>query len=156
MNGELTENKFQALHLLVQNIYLCFPIQFIVKVFPLTELKPIPGSPDYCIGLINIEENSFPVIDLALRLNLHRQELYTLSTPIILCHIDGYTAGIIVDDILGLTLIDKTLLQMQDSFDHSDSPFMGVISINSRSTLLLNMKKILSINLTGFSYERTN
>lgn len=161
--------KLQVMHFLVQNVHLCFEIQYIVKVLPMTELKQLPNSPHYFAGLINVAGKSIPVIDLALRLGLTRAEKYSLLTPIIICNDTSHEVGIIVDEILGLTIVDKTALQMQNSFSDPESLFRAVVSLDAKLALVLNMQQILSIdvtpgnkassfdinsvNLTGFKYE---
>lgn len=166
---QTASNTLKVLHFLVQNIHLCIPLQTIVKVLPLMELKPIPSAPSYCAGLMNIGGRSIPVIDLAMRLHLKRTNKYTLETSIILCNDNGHETGIIIDEILGLFQIDSKDLQLQTNFKEKESPFEGVINIDSHLALVLNIQNILSlnvmseadhshfdintINLTGFRYE---
>jgi purine-binding chemotaxis protein CheW len=169
MTMQTKQTKFEVIHFLVQNVHLCFEIQYIVKVLPLVQLKPVPDSPSYLAGLMNIESKSIPVIDLALRLGLKRREKYTLATPIIICNDNSQETGIIVDEILGLSVAEKSALQMQTKFADPESLFRGVITLDTKLALLLNMQQILSIglgpneqptphdinstNLTGFKYE---
>ncbi|MBV8801488.1 MAG: chemotaxis protein CheW [Gammaproteobacteria bacterium] len=169
MSLQVAPDTSQILHFLVQKIHLCIPLEFIVKVLPLMELKYIPNTPHYCAGLMNISGTSIPVIDLALRLHLKRVDKYTLSTSIILCSDGTHELGIIIDDILGLAHIDNNNLQLQENFNEKNCPFKGVISIDSHLALVLNMENILAfhlmteidnstfdintVNLTGFKYE---
>jgi purine-binding chemotaxis protein CheW len=168
MTIQIDKNKFQVMHFLVQNVHLCFDIQYIVKVIPLIEIKPVPGSPSYLAGLINVAGKSVPVIDLALRLGLKRTEDYTTATPMIICNDDSNEVGLIVDEILGLTIVDKSTLQMKNNFTDPESLFSAVVSIDARLALVLNMQQILSlhyipennneqrdntVNLAGFKYE---
>jgi purine-binding chemotaxis protein CheW len=149
MTLQATSNKFQVLHFSVQKIHVCIPLQYIEKVLPLMELKRIPGTPNYCAGLMNISGISIPVIDLAIRLNLKRTDKYTLSTPIILCHERSREMGLITDEILGLIQVDNNSLQLQNNFNEKVSPFEGVINIDSHLALVLNIPYILSSNLTS-------
>ena len=71
MNLQAATNKLHILQILMQHIHLCIPLQYIIKVFPLMELKEIPGTPPYCAGLMNVRGESIPVIDLALRLHVN-------------------------------------------------------------------------------------
>jgi purine-binding chemotaxis protein CheW len=153
MAVNIAPNTNQLMHILVQGIHICLPIQYIVKVLPLVELKYIPKSADYCTGLMNLNGRSILVIDLAIRLHLKRTEKYHLATPIILCHEESREVGIIVDEIIGLIHVEDKNLQMQDQFTNKESPFKGTVTIDSKLALLLNMQKLLSIHLTGFTYE---
>jgi chemotaxis-related protein WspB len=140
--------KLQMLHFLVQKVHLCFEIHYIMKILPLVELKAIPGAPPYITGLMNVAGNSIPVIDLALRLGLKRTKKYALSTPIILCDAVSQEAAVIVDEILGLCVADKNALQMKTNFNDPESLFTGVITLDTKLALVLNMNKILSIDLS--------
>jgi len=169
MTLQATSNTIQVLHFLVQKIHLCIPLPYIIKAFPLMELKQIPETPHYCAGLMNISGRSIPVIDLAIRLHLKRKDKYTLSTPIILCKDTAHEMGIIIDEILGITQIDHDHLQLKNDFNEKNLFFKGVINIDSHLTLVLDMPHILSnyfssdiknpsfdinaLNLTGFRYE---
>jgi purine-binding chemotaxis protein CheW len=162
-------NKFQVMHFLAQHVHLCFDIHYIVKVTSLVETKPVPGSPSYLAGLINYSGKSIPVIDLALRLGLKRTESYTTETPIIICNDDNHEVGLIVDEILGLAIVDTSSLQMKNNFADPESFFKAVAPIDSKLALVLNMQQVLSIqlipgnngskrpihtvNLAGFKYE---
>lgn len=143
-----SRTRLQMLHFLVQRVHLCFEIHYISKILPLVELKQVPGSQNYVAGLIDINGKSILVIDLALRLGLQRSEKYKLSTPIIICNDDSREIGIIVDEILGLKSADKNALQMKNNFSDPESLFSGVIKLDTKLTLVLNMQKILSIDLS--------
>jgi purine-binding chemotaxis protein CheW len=156
MTMQTSQMKLQMLHFLVQNVHLCFEIHYITKILPLVELKPVPGSPAFIAGLINISGKSILVIDLAIRLGLKRSEKYTLSTPIVICNDDSREIGIIVDEVLGLTVADSNTLQMKNNFSDPESLFIGVITLDSKLALVLNMHKILSVDLSTQSEPSSN
>jgi purine-binding chemotaxis protein CheW len=143
-----SQTKLQMLHFLVKNVHLCFELHYINKILPLVELKPIPGSPPYMAGLMNIAGKSVLVIDLAIRLGLKRTKQYELSTPIILCNDHSRKIGIIVDEILGLSAADKNSLQMKNDFTDPESLFTGAIILDTKLALVLNVHKILSVDFS--------
>lgn len=139
--------KLQVLHFLLQNVRFCIDIQHLEKVLPLVLIETIPNSPPYIVGLMNLAGKSVPVIDLAIRLGLQRTESYSLNTPILLCTVNGKTAGLIIDYIIGLADIEPRAIQMHEEFDKSHSPFQYSISLETEVALLVNAEYILDFSL---------
>src|SRR5579871_1770841 len=106
MEDEIERPKLQVLHFLVSNVRMCIDLKYIKKVLPLVQLERIPGSPVYLVGLLNLAGKSIPVIDLAMRLGLHRHQAYTIDMPILICFDNEHEVGFIIDKVLGLATID--------------------------------------------------
>lgn len=138
-----------VLHFLLRNVRICIDLHNVDKVMPLTLLENVPGSPPYLVGLMNLAGKSIPVIDLAMRLGLTRDQPYSVDTPIILCtdHTGAHQAGMIVDKIIEITEVNKDHLQMHADFDKPDSAFLAIISMESELSLLININHILTISL---------
>lgn len=147
MQTSIIEPKIQVLHMTIQNIRVCIDLQYVNKVLPLVLLEPIPGSPSYVAGLMNLAGKSILVIDLLMRLGLNRDKPYSLDTPILLCSDECHQCGIIVDKIIELENVDTSALQMQEAFDKPNSPFIAVVILKFESSLLINIKHVFKINL---------
>ncbi len=147
---ESSPNKsFTVLHFLVQNIHACIELTAIKRVLPLSAVEAVPGSPAYVVGLMNLAGQSIPIIDLSLRMGMPRHKPYSLNNPILLCHHQHQQAGIVVDEILDLADIDESELQMRHDFAKKESPFIAIAPLNNTLSLLLNIKRIISISLTA-------
>lgn len=142
----IPQTKLQIIHFTVENVHLCIDLQFINKIIILPMLKSVPGCPNYLAGLLNMASKSIPVIDLAIRLGLHRRKKYSLETPILICSYSDRETGLIVDSIGGLKLIAEGILQMRDEFNDPHLPFHGVLPIDGQLALLIDMKRILTTN----------
>jgi len=146
---KLPQNEcFQVLHFTTQKVHLCQKLNTVQRIFPLMELEIIPNSPDYVAGLLNLAGEGIFIIDLSLRLGLHRKKSYTINTPIILCQMDSQHIGMIVDNVIGIDEIENTQLQMEDEFSKTDSPFLAAVVFNHQLSLLLNLNNILNMDLT--------
>jgi len=141
-------NNLPILHVLVQNTFICVPIEFVSKVLSLPLLEAVPGSPPYLTGLMNLEGKSIPVIDLATRVGLKREERYTVDTPILLCFDDKHEAGLVIDKVLQLATIEEKDYQMRSEFNDPASPFLASIPFNNALSLLINMNKVLEVSFT--------
>jgi len=150
---EALNEKLKVLHFILRDIQLCVDLQYVEKVFLLPMLEAVPGSPIYFAGLMNYQGESVPMIDLALRIGLTRDLPYSLDTPFLLCSTTAARVGLIVDKIIGLTEIDKGLLQMHDKFVSNHSPFSGAIAQAAGISLLIDVSQILKFSLTDEQNE---
>ena len=138
----------KLLSFLLSDVQMCIDLQYVEKVLSLPLLEAVPNSPVYLLGIMNLEGESIPVIDLALRLGMEREELYSITIPIILCRNDTQRVGLIVDEIMGLADVDEELLQLHDNFKQAGSHFLATVTQKQQVSLLLNAKYALSIHLT--------
>lgn len=156
MNKPLLKSKFQVLRFQVQKVRMCMDLDYVKKVLPLIQLETVPSSPTYLTGLMNLAGKSIPVIDLALRLGLKRNELYTLDNQILLCSDGTNEIGLIVDNVIGLANVSEEELQMRSDFDNS--PFIAAVTLENELSLFLNMSEIIAISLTleksGFIFDK--
>src|SRR5690625_5701718 len=65
------------------------------EVLPMTEIAPVPGSPPYVLGIINLRGNVVTVIDTRMRFGLPEQEADD-SSRIVVIEADGQVAGSMV------------------------------------------------------------
>ena len=134
------------LHFMLQGIQCCLDLNVVQKVIPLTFIEKIPNSANYLVGIMNLSGISVPVLDLALRINLQHEKKYTLDTPIVICH-DGISdTGLVVDKIMGIELINEAALQRHGNLSDMNSPVLGVIEINHKLVLMLDVKTILDMS----------
>lgn len=146
-----SDNSIQVLKMMVRQANFCIDIKYIVKVLPLMELEIVPAGPHYVAGVMNLAGKSIPVIDLALRLSLDREEPYSLDTPIVLCAFNGVEAGLIIDQVLGLATVDQRTIQMGEEFAKPESLILGTLTMGTDVSLLIATDRVLTFNLTSSS-----
>jgi len=73
---------------------------YVVEVIPLKELTPLPCSPSFILGIINVRGKILSVINLKPILNLPEKGITNLNRVILLKRED-IELGILVDEILG-------------------------------------------------------
>ncbi len=142
--SDIENHSLQILSFMSQKVRLCAEIKYIDKVIQLVRLEPVPGSPTYLVGLLNLAGESIPIIDLALRLNLQRSENYSLDTPILISKYAHKKMGILVDNIMGLTTLKEKNLQIHEEFKHENSPFLAAANVDNELALLINMPFLIS------------
>ncbi len=129
------------------NIHFCIAIQHVLRVISLVALQPVPQAHNYLKGLMNLEGDSVPVLDLAECFGLSHTQPYTLNTPIILCTDGIKRTGLIVDEVLGVADLREAELQMDEFFQDQDSPFGAIINLDGALSMLLNLRHLQVIDL---------
>lgn len=124
----------RLLQFFVQGVQLCMDFQYLERVLPLPMLEPVPSGPDYVAGLMNLQGRAIPIIDLALRLGMNREQPYSLNAPILLCS----GAGLIIDKILE---ISEGEVQMKEEL--GNSLFLGSVPLEAGVSLLINTQRIV-------------
>lgn len=74
--------------------------EFVHEVQPLRQVTPVPCTPDFVVGVINIRGSLYSVIDIRSFFGLKRREM-TDTTKVILVGAAGLDVGIFVDDVKG-------------------------------------------------------
>ncbi len=124
-------------------------IMTVVEIIGLMEITPVPRTPDFIRGVINLRGKIIPVIDLRLKFDLpFKQD--TERTCIIVVQIDNgtnqVTMGIIVDEVSEVIYIGADQIEPTPSFGSGvDTEFiMGVGQVGQNVIMLLNIGKILT------------
>jgi len=64
----------------------------------MVEITQVPQAPSYCEGVINLRGKVIPVIDLRTKFGLVCRDR-DKDTRIVVCDVDGYQIGMIVDEV---------------------------------------------------------
>lgn len=123
------------------DLRFCVPLPAVERVFPLMYLQPLPGGPDYVVGLMNLHGECIPVLDLGLRLGVPDVEPYTLETEIALCSMNGRRIGLITRALTGVESLEGAL-QMRPELQESGLPFMAVAATAGGLALLLDIEQL--------------
>ena len=80
------------------------------EVYPLQELTPLPCTPPFVLGLVNVRGRIYPVIDLKKFFDLPEQGITDLHR-ILLVHTAEMQLGILADTIAGVRSIRLDTIQ---------------------------------------------
>ncbi|MBI2785958.1 MAG: chemotaxis protein CheW [Legionella longbeachae] len=144
--------NLKVLHFRLKDIQVCMDLHYIEKVLPLPLLEIIPSSPIYFVGLMNFKNKCIPVLDLSICIGLVRDQTYSLNTPILLCSDGAHQIGLIVDNVVGLGVIDEEKIEIHEEMTNKSSPFFGAVTQNTGVVLLINISWVFALKLT----EETN
>jgi purine-binding chemotaxis protein CheW len=109
-----------------------------------TPATPLPRSPSYMKGVINLRGTVLPIVDLGARFGLTTSEP-TARHVIMVAHIGGRTVGLLVDavsDIIQLT--DAAVQATPDVASDEVKTFVkGIFAVDGRMISLIELDMIL-------------
>jgi len=83
---------------------------FVREVYPLRELAPLPGTPAFVLGIINVRGRMLSVLDLKKFFGLPEKGLTDLN-KVIVARSPAMEIGILADTILGVKKIQRKSIQ---------------------------------------------
>lgn len=109
------------------------------------EIAPVPGAPDYVLGIINLRGNVVTVIDTRTRFGLTPKEVDDNSRVIVI-ETEDQSVGILVDAIAEVADIPKSEIEVTPNIGNDDSSkyIMGVFSGKGNLIILVAIENLLS------------
>jgi purine-binding chemotaxis protein CheW len=133
--------------------YLTFALdgqEYAVEILKVQEIRgyspatPIPNTPAYVRGVMNLRGTIIPVVDLRGKLSM-REAPYTAFTVIIVVNAATKVTGIIVDAVSDVLSIARTELQAAPDFGaHVDAHFVsGMARAGEHLIVVLDIDRVL-------------
>jgi len=115
------------------------------EVLRMTDIAPVPGAPDYVLGIINLRGNVVTVIDTRLRFGLPEQEADD-ATRIVIIEADNQVVGILVDSVAEVVDLRMSEIDTAPNVgnDESSRYIQGVASLREELLILVDVNKLLS------------
>lgn len=124
-------------------------VDFILQIIAIPDITPIPRTPNFVKGVINLRGKIIPVIDLRIRFGLTEQA-YNDRTSIVIIklkkdHTEIYI-GVIVDKVIEVLDIHEKDLEKTPAFGiQLDTDYiLCMAKVKSKVVTLLNINKVLS------------
>ncbi len=115
------------------------------EVLRITEITPVPGSPDYVLGIINLRGSVVTVIDTRRRFNLMPKESDDL-TRIIIVEINGVVIGMLVDSVAEVVYLHQSDIDSPPTINSDDNSrfIQGVVNREDGLLILIDVNKLLA------------
>ena len=104
------EEYFEVLEFLLAQETYAIETNFVREVYPMTELTPLPCTPVFVFGLINVRGQILTVIDMKKLFDLPEKGITNLN-KVIVVRKDAMELGILADEIIGIRNIPVSELQ---------------------------------------------
>ena len=110
-----------------------------------TKVTPLPSSPAYIRGMLNLRGAIVPVIDLRRRFGLDALE-HDNTTVIIVVNVGSRLAGLLVDTVSDVISVDHGQRRALPEFEgHANRRFIeSLAQIDDRLMLLLNVDQLVA------------
>ena len=115
------------------------------EVLRYTEIAPVPGAPDYVLGIINLRGNVVTVIDTRSRFGLPPTDI-TDSTRIVIIESDEQVVGILVDSVAEVVYLRSSEIDSAPNVGTEESAkfIQGVSNRSGQLLILVDLNKLLS------------
>jgi purine-binding chemotaxis protein CheW len=113
------------------------------------EVRPLPDTPDYVKGVLELRGVIVPVIDLRLRFELKDVE-YTPTTVFVVVTVQAngksFMRGIVVDTVSDVLDVNEDDVKSAPKLEHavSNQYISGVVTLAERMVVLLDLDKLFS------------
>lgn len=141
--------------------YLTFILageEYGVDILRVQEIKgwdkatPIPNTPEYIKGVINLRGTVVPIVDLRRRFGLEQID-YGSTTVIMVLKVNAEkgerTMGFVVDAVSDVYTVDKSQLKPAPDFGGSvSSDFIkGLATVDNKMVILLDIDQLVTTNI---------
>ncbi|MEC2053826.1 chemotaxis protein CheW [Peribacillus psychrosaccharolyticus] len=130
------------------------PVNHVKAIEKIIHITRVPKTVPFIKGVINLRGVIIPIIDLRIRFAIDDQ-VYTEQTRIIIVTLDEMDVGLIVDSANDVIDIFMENIEPQPDVVGSiaDEFISGVVKLDKRLLILLNLEKVLNPEETLLSVK---
>ena len=115
------------------------------EVLRITEISPVPGAPDYVLGIINLRGNVVTVIDARNRFGLPPKETDDASRIIV---VDAFekVVGLLVDNVSEVAYVPNSQIETGPNVgaEESNKFVSGVCNRDDELLILVDLAKLIN------------
>jgi purine-binding chemotaxis protein CheW len=128
----------------IENQEFCVDIMAVREIRGWTPATPLPQSPSYICGVINLRGAVLPIMDLSARLGL-AQAQPTARHVIIVVKVAERLIGLLVDGVSDILLVSDDIIQPAPDVacDRVRSFVRGLISLDGRMISLIALDRLI-------------
>ena len=115
------------------------------EVLRVTEIAPVPGAPDYVLGIVNLRGNVVTVIDIRTRFGLPTTERDDASR-IVIIESDEQVVGMLVDSVAEVVELRQSEIDSAPNTgnDESSRYIQGVASRDDDLLIVVDLNRLLN------------
>ena len=106
-------------------------------------ITPVPDTAEFVEGVIILRGKVIPVINLRKKLGME-SKILDKKSRIVIAQVGSHILGMTVDSISDVLRIDREKITVPDEALHEARYLIGLININKRLILLVDMVKLLT------------
>jgi len=142
---ELPQGEVQLLQCRLSEEMIGFPLSVVKEVAPMAALTPMPESPPWVHGMLNLRGDPVPVLDVSARLE-RRTRVSKLSDLIVICHCDGQRVGMLVPDVVGVQTFAADVARSTIDGLARAPYLLGVLNFEGAQIFVLSVARLLRLS----------
>jgi purine-binding chemotaxis protein CheW len=119
------------------------PLAFVERVLPMMGLSPLPGAPRVVMGLLCLQGQLLPVVDVRRRLGLPDCE-YGVAAHLLILQTPRRRLAIATDEVQGVSEIDADSVAPASTVLAAGGPMTGAVSVSDGILLIHDIEAFLS------------
>ena len=125
------------------------------EVLPHSEITPVPGAPDYVLGIINLRGNVVTVIDTRKRFGLAPGNIDE-QARIVIVEVDTQVVGMLVDSVADVTYLKQSEIETTPNIGNEETSkfIQGVCNKNDELLILIELERMIDtspvVDVVGF------
>lgn len=142
--GDTSTDTLELISFRIADQEFCLDIMAVREIRGWTPATPLPHSPSYVRGVINLRGAVLPILDLKARLGLGVAETSARSV-IIVVHIGTRLVGLLVDGVSEILAADQATIQPTPNVgcDTVGRFVRGIIAVEKRMISWIDINDIL-------------
>ena len=146
-NGDIAENDtvIQWVTFTLENEVYGINVMQVQEVLRYTEIAPVPGAPEYVLGIINLRGNVVTVVDTRKRFGLNTVDV-TEQTRIVIIETKKQVIGMLVDSVAEVVYLKSSEIETAPNVGNEEtSKFLqGVCNRDDQLLILIDLDKLLT------------
>ncbi len=120
-----------------------------------TEITPVPGAPNYVLGIINLRGNVVTVIDTRKRFGLAPGDTDD-QTRIVIVEVDSQVIGMLVDSVADVTYLKQSEIETTPNVGNEETSkfIQGVCNKDEELLILIELERMIDtspvVDVVGF------
>lgn len=143
MNSPVCTAPRQVLIFVLDEPRYALELERVERVVRAVEITRLPDTPPAFLGVINVQGEVTPVVDLRGRLGLPPQAL-TPDDRFVLARIRRHLVALVVDDIHELREVDEAALAQAEAALPAGGLLRGVVTIDDNLVLICDLDQFLA------------
>lgn len=145
-NAEALNKNLELISFRIGEQEFCLDIMAVREIRGGAATTPLPHSPDFVLGVINLRGAVLPIIDLKARLGLGKGET-TERSVVIVVRIGSRLVGLLVDAVSEILAADPAMIQPTPSIgcDTVTRFVRGILTMDGRMVSWIALDEILPV-----------
>jgi purine-binding chemotaxis protein CheW len=120
-----------------------------------SEITPVPGAPDYVLGIINLRGNVVTVIDTRKRFGLAPGNIDE-QARIVIVEVDAQVVGMLVDSVADVTYLKQSEIETTPNIGNEETSkfIQGVCNKDEELLILIELERMIDtspvVDVVGF------